>query len=1166
MIKYLLSILILSICYYATSLADTLPYYPYYIAEMEKSALNVLDEKDERVSSFEKDIQSKLDQALSIFTHNYEINEGLTRSEALEEAEEDEEILTLRTILSELDRLKKVKDVKEQYRIASSILTLEYSLKREGYKPQSIELLNHLGNLLKGLTSRVFKGQIAGTILPGSTDAKKSSLEALNLADPWIGKILSTAELANYISSGEDISKFEPLQPSPFWAPKNLSGLNIAEDYLAGHNPLYEGVDLDFPKEDQPLYFDKLVFTQSKPKISVNFFTKKGKKRKARIKVGAETHSEPMNNALMSALGYNADVNIHRKQIKIYLGKNSYDDIKNGWRSYFYRQNMHYRWDLEDLMSEHGVDPELGEYIVFYEGTIEAKPKDVFRVGPYRHDQGIAKGLREARALLMFHVWIGNQDQKVQENSKVAFRLDKNGIPKVFMYDHDVGHALGFVLNEQAQAFPWDITSSQPGSKTIKLDYFNLWPYFLPKFVTHADAKWLVRKIGKLTKEQISQAANLGQWPHPAITKLYIEKLSNRRNQLVRAFGLEKEVGLLHVDRNLSYGNVIKNGELIQSRFEGSTQEYAKFASSLIYPVLKKIYLKILSTAQSGLAGPLMFSIYPFDVSGFEMPLAIRVTVGIGRRIEAIDNPTRPDEQFLVADSMTLGLRFDYGFFARGLVGRQEVYTVIYPVGTKTAGILNQSKKRMHKALPFLLRHEVNKGLLPERYVLVKETKAETGTFFSSRDASVLFPALRFFGIEGSPYKQTTLSRLFVDSKNPESPALYEDRVKYDNADFELFIRPLFSISLAGGEKNRNGHISGTGIKLKSDFPAPLLNQIIEEGHLDALSTASPQTYSVTPITSDFDRTFRWYSLFGFLSGEYENRTDDITRNNGTSPEDKHFRTTQKIHRQWRGLFDEVFDDVEENYSIRIMGALDQGQRSIISLYEFTDSNTYEDELQLNYDFVRHLLPNDRGPFMPEFTAKDWTSNKRFDQTILQARVEYGNEAIDNILAYARKPGFEKDFLMRASQNAGVKYDDVMSFLSTSSNNGAQPNVNLSTRSLAFNGQRVITQLKQAVKYSGDAKKQFKAVVAAIYKAHFRHNRQSYNSSLIQVIHDIAQGKNLYVEGKLFRPLGVDNRFPGRNELIGHSQNGHKVEQNLLGFQFSPFNAVETWSALDWVK
>jgi hypothetical protein len=68
------------------------------------------------------------------------------------------------------------------------------------------------------------------------------------------------------------------------------------------------------------------------------------------------------------------------------------------------------------------------------------------------------------------------------------------------------------------------------------------------------DAKWAVRQIAKLSESQImaSVASGTQSW---AVVKLYTEKLVSRRDDLVKTFGLEKELRLLRpggADRHMN--------------------------------------------------------------------------------------------------------------------------------------------------------------------------------------------------------------------------------------------------------------------------------------------------------------------------------------------------------------------------------------------------------------------------------------------------------------------------------------------------------------------------------------------------------------------------------------------------------------------------------------
>ena len=63
-------------------------------------------------------------------------------------------------------------------------------------------------------------------------------------------------------------------------------------------------------------------------------------------------------------------------------------------------------------------------------------------------------------------------------------------------------------------------------------------------YMTWEDLRWATRKIAALSEEQILHAACLSGLGYPG-ARLLTEKLVNRRDQLVRYFGLQSEVTLL---------------------------------------------------------------------------------------------------------------------------------------------------------------------------------------------------------------------------------------------------------------------------------------------------------------------------------------------------------------------------------------------------------------------------------------------------------------------------------------------------------------------------------------------------------------------------------------------------------------------------------------------
>ena len=77
----------------------------------------------------------------------------------------------------------------------------------------------------------------------------------------------------------------------------------------------------------------------------------------------------------------------------------------------------------------------------------------------------------------------------------------------------------------------------------------------------------MVRKIAALSREQIEAAVSLGRLPG-GTGQLFVEKLINRRNGLVKAFGLSDEFESMPVEERLTTedGRAV-DGKVKSSRF-----------------------------------------------------------------------------------------------------------------------------------------------------------------------------------------------------------------------------------------------------------------------------------------------------------------------------------------------------------------------------------------------------------------------------------------------------------------------------------------------------------------------------------------------------------------------------------------------------------------------
>tara|TARA_B100001971_G_scaffold215193_1_gene260055 strand:+ start:142043 stop:145027 length:2985 start_codon:yes stop_codon:yes gene_type:complete len=88
------------------------------------------------------------------------------------------------------------------------------------------------------------------------------------------------------------------------------------------------------------------------------------------------------------------------------------------------------------------------------------------------------------------------------------------------------------------------------------------------------DARWITRRIAKLSKEDLAEVVISAHYPKE-VELLLIEKITNRRNDLVKIFQLENEFSDLMVDSTVSFGEVLNNGEVSQEFFDGYSSRFS---------------------------------------------------------------------------------------------------------------------------------------------------------------------------------------------------------------------------------------------------------------------------------------------------------------------------------------------------------------------------------------------------------------------------------------------------------------------------------------------------------------------------------------------------------------------------------------------------------------
>ena len=178
------------------------------------------------------------------------------------------------------------------------------------------------------------------------------------------------------------------------------------------------------------------------------------------------------------------------------------------------------------------------EYVQVKEVDLALKEGGDTSVGPFNPDDAPHVDRREMRALSVIQQsWLLGHDIKP---SNVRLDLDtEDGEIELVHRVSDSGAALETV---DPNAIGWTV-GIDPEGTWLHTDINGYTLRALDR-TRMDDARWAVRQIAKLSESQImaSVAAGATSWP---VVVLYTEKLVARRDDLVRTFGLEKELGLL---------------------------------------------------------------------------------------------------------------------------------------------------------------------------------------------------------------------------------------------------------------------------------------------------------------------------------------------------------------------------------------------------------------------------------------------------------------------------------------------------------------------------------------------------------------------------------------------------------------------------------------------
>lgn len=230
-------------------------------------------------------------------------------------------------------------------------------------------------------------------------------------------------------------------------------------------------------------------------------------------------------------------------------------------------------------------------YLVMEEGSVKIEvksdqPKDI-EVGRWSWDTLDHPDLRETRGLGLLSAWLGAWDMRPAQNV-LLLSPQPDGSSALHFMISDFGAILGNAKSivtihggkiqsltyEKPNQFEWSMTRPMADGQTSVpvSDFTTIYPNESFKRMNMDDARWMARLIASLSERQI-RLALIGSGYDTTWVKMYVEKLVNRRDQMIRDLGLSSEINPLRptaIDRKFSY-NSERDGIVTEEGPKGET-------------------------------------------------------------------------------------------------------------------------------------------------------------------------------------------------------------------------------------------------------------------------------------------------------------------------------------------------------------------------------------------------------------------------------------------------------------------------------------------------------------------------------------------------------------------------------------------------------------------
>jgi hypothetical protein len=634
----------------------------------------------------------------------------------------------------------------------------------------------------------------------------------------------------------------------------------------------------------------------------------------------------------------------------------------------------------------------------------------------------------------------------------------------------------------------------------------------------------------------------------------------------VTAFGLEEEYPLLPVDRHLTLedGSVV-DGHLARNRWEGSPINFDRHWADAFGPVGSFLADRVKEGVQAGIG-----SIDLIDPGDIDLAVGVsvlpRVLVRVSRDVHLNPNPKGAFDQYIVVDSMDLGLRLGVGYIGSAEGTWVKKFKLAYPKPTHSEALGSGMAVQN-----FRLPYDVRRGRLPEKYVLFREDTYKYGARVSSDSTPFLGP----LGM-GADQNWVVTERSVIDHRGV-NPVVWRDEPDSIEREASLFLElgviqiPFFGIG------SRDGSLEGTAFVLDgsrlgelNDDGVSIFDRMVQHGDFDDIARVS--LGASASATSDYASRQSWWSLI-FASWRSRSLQERITLRDDTGAEIRNERQSEK-----RRAFAWSFLDNGEKQELAVQGYADapgpgEASATVVVTFSVDDLNTHSDEFDSYYELLQGL-GSGQTYLASDFEAADWevsgAPDGRWTRLLTKGVIHLHARALERLLAVDVDA-----YWRRLREKLAVEprhFARLRKLAARSRNKETAARERLipgSKHRLVIRRSTGVLETLERARAADSDEERLRLLVKAIYRANFKRGDTFDPIILATLIEQIGapeliESKDLFVQGRIHKAFEDEHNLPERRDIVGRL--GEERPFVRTQYRFFPFDGVELYNMLDWVR